>query len=46
VRQVLCNAVRWARPTVNLPDVCENTPPLEPLPPDPDAALRSTVSHR
>lgn len=32
VQRVLRNAARWARPTVNLPDVCPNTPPLEVLP--------------
>jgi trehalose utilization protein len=33
VQRVIANAVRWARPTVCLPDVCPNTRPLEPLPP-------------
>ena len=33
VQQVIRNAVRWARPTVCLPDVCPQSPPLEPLPP-------------
>jgi trehalose utilization protein len=46
VQQVLRNAVRWARPTVNLPDICPNSPALEPLPHDPGAAWRSTIGHR
>lgn len=29
VQRVITNAVRWARPTVRMPDVCPNTPPLE-----------------
>ncbi len=29
VQKVLVNAVRWARRTVRLPDVCPKTPPLE-----------------
>ena len=29
VQRVLRNAVRWARPTVDLPDICPNTAPLE-----------------
>lgn len=33
VQRVIANAVRWARPTVRLPDVCPKVPPLEPLPP-------------
>ena len=33
VRQVLLNAVRWARPTVRIPDRCPRVEPLEPLPP-------------
>jgi trehalose utilization protein len=46
VRQVIVNAVRWARPTVRIPDVCPNAKPLEPLPPDPEAGERPTVGHR
>lgn len=46
VQQVIRNAVRWACPTVNLPDICPNSPALEPLPADPDAALRSTIGYR
>jgi len=46
VQRVIANAVRWARATVNRPDTCPNVPPLEPLPPDPHAAARSTVGHR
>ncbi len=46
VQQVIANAVRWARPTVRIPDVCPNAKPLEPLPPDPEASERPTVGHR
>jgi len=46
VQLVLRNGVRWARPTVNLPDACPNSPALEPLPVDPAAADRSAVGHR
>ncbi len=46
VQRVIRNAVLWARPTVRLKDVAPNAPALEPLPADPDAALRSTVGHR
>jgi trehalose utilization protein len=46
VRRVLANAVRWARPTVRIPDSCPNTPPLEPLPEDPQAASRSSEGFR
>jgi trehalose utilization protein len=46
VQKVIQNAVHWARPTVCLPDVCPNSPALEPLPDDPEALLRSTVGHK
>jgi trehalose utilization protein len=46
VQQVIANAVRWARSTVRIPDVCPNAKPLEPLPPDPEAAERPTIGHR
>jgi trehalose utilization protein len=46
VQTVLTNAVRWARPTVCIPDVCPHSPALEPLPPDEDAAERPTVGFR
>lgn len=32
VQQVITNAVRWAKPTVNIPDNCPMSPALEPLP--------------
>jgi len=32
IQQVITNAVRWVRPVVRIPDVCPNSPPLEPLP--------------
>lgn len=32
VQQVITNSVRWARPTVRLPDACPNAKPLETLP--------------
>lgn len=46
VQQVITNAVRWARATVRIPDICPNAKPLEPLPPDPEAADRPTVGHK
>lgn len=46
VQQVIANAVHWAKPTVRIPDVCPNSPPLEPLPEDKDAAIRETVGHK
>ena len=46
VRLVLANAVRWAHSAVRIPDVCPNTAPLEPLPPDPEAASRESVGYR
>ncbi len=46
IQRVINNAVHWARATVRLPDVCPNSPPLETLPPDPEATERSTVGHR
>ncbi len=32
VQRVIANATLWARPTVNIPDVCPNAPALEILP--------------
>jgi trehalose utilization protein len=32
VQKVIANAVRWARPTVRIPDRCPKSPPLEPVP--------------
>jgi trehalose utilization protein len=46
VQQVITNAVRWARATVRIPDVCPNAKPLEPLPVDAEAAARPTVGHK
>lgn len=46
VQRVINNAVHWAHPTVRIPDDCPNSPPLEPLPEDPDAAERSTEGFR
>jgi trehalose utilization protein len=46
VQRVMANAVRWARPTVRIPDACPNSAPLEPLPEDAEAASRSQVGHR
>jgi len=40
VQKVIANGVRWARPTVCIPDECPNTLPLEPLPLDEAAAER------
>jgi trehalose utilization protein len=45
VQRVITNAVRWARPTVRIPDSCPNSPALEPLPEDAEAAARSTTGH-
>ena len=46
VQQVITNAVRWARATVRIPDVCPNAKPLEPLPVDAEASTRPTVGHK
>lgn len=46
VQRVIANAVRWAAPTVCIPDSCPNSPALEPLPEDPEATLRSTIGFR
>lgn len=46
VRKVIANAVRWARATVRIPDVCPNAKPLEPLPMDTEAACRPTIGHK
>jgi trehalose utilization protein len=46
VQRVIANAVRWARPTVRIPDACPNSAPLERLPEDVEAASRSQVGHR
>lgn len=35
IQQILINAVRWAAPTVRIPDACPNSPPLERLDPSP-----------
>jgi len=44
VQRIITNAVRWARPTVRIADVCPNALPLEPLPEDSEE--RSTVGFR
>lgn len=46
VQKVITNAVRWARPTVRIPDACPNSPALEPLPADPEAEVRPTLGFR
>lgn len=46
VQRVILNGVRWARPLVNIPDKCPKSPPLEPLPGDPEAEGRSHRDHR
>ena len=46
VQRIISNGVRWARSTVRIPDGCPNSPPLEPLPDDPEAGQRSTIGHR
>ncbi|MBC2593411.1 ThuA domain-containing protein [Ruficoccus amylovorans] len=42
VQTVITNAVRWAHTGVRIADVCPNSPPLEPLPEDAEAASRPT----
>jgi len=44
VQRIITNAVRWARPTVRIPDACPNAAALEPLPEDHET--RSTVGYR
>jgi len=46
VQHILTNAVRWARATVCLPDVCLNSQALEPLPEDTLASERPTTGFR
>lgn len=46
IQQVITNAVRWAAPIVNLPDLCPNSPPLEPMPEDPEQAGRPIIGYR
>ena len=46
VQQVILNSVRWASPTVCIPDICPNSPALEPLPEDPEAAERSKTGYK
>ncbi|MGE9269276.1 MAG: ThuA domain-containing protein, partial [Verrucomicrobiales bacterium] len=46
VQTIITNAVRWARATVRIPDNCPNSPALEPLPEDPEAANRPTVGYK
>ena len=45
IQQVITNAVRWAAPIVNLPDLCPNSPPLEPMPEDPEQAGRPIIGY-
>jgi trehalose utilization protein len=46
VRLVLRNAVNWAKATVRIPDTCPNSPPIETLPFDPEAAERPVIGFR
>lgn len=46
VQRIITNAVRWARPTVCIPDSCPNSPALEPLPDDPDAESRPSIGYK
>jgi trehalose utilization protein len=46
VQRIITNAVRWAKPTVCIPDDCPNSPALEPLPDDPKAETRSTTGYK
>jgi trehalose utilization protein len=45
VQRVIANAVQWAGAAVRIPDQCPNSPALEPLPVDPEAANRPTIGH-
>ncbi|AWI09327.1 ThuA domain-containing protein [Ereboglobus luteus] len=46
IQRVIANAVRWARPTVRIADVCPNVKALEPLPVDSEAETRSKVGYK
>jgi len=46
VQRVIANGVRWARPTVRIPDTCPNAPALEPLPADAESDDRPTQGFR
>lgn len=46
VRLVLRNAVHWVKATVCIPDTCPNSPPIEALPHDPEAAERPVIGFR
>lgn len=46
VQRVITNGVLWTRPTVCIADDAPNSPPLEPLPPDPEATDRPTTGFR
>ena len=46
VQRVISNAVRWAKPTVRIPDSCPNAPALESLPEDASSEERSTEGFR
>lgn len=46
IQTIITNAVRWAKPTVRIPDLCPSAAALEPLPLDPDAEERSTVGFK
>jgi hypothetical protein len=43
---LIANGVQWARPSVRIPDACPNSPPLEQLPPDTEAASRSSAGYK
>ena len=46
VQKVLVNAVRWARPRVQIPDICPNTKPLEVIrTPDPNKEKAGVVQN-
>lgn len=46
VQKVIANSVLWAAPSVRIPDACPNSPALEPLPEDEEAAVRPTEGFR
>ena len=46
VQLVIANGIRWAHSGLRIKDACPNQKPLEPLPPDPEAATRPTLGHK
>ncbi|MEN9840978.1 MAG: hypothetical protein RL376_778, partial [Verrucomicrobiota bacterium] len=46
IQRIIANAARWAHSGLRIKDQAPNMPPLEPLPPDPEAANRPTQGHQ